>query len=381
MPPPDEPVKVAAPAAPAAVVAPPGAPAAARVPLPEEDRGICVAITHQGKPVRLNGNKPGAFLECLDQASIAWVNFAVDDLAKDGELVATMLGFSGSVVGLLLKRDMSAYEDLETEMGLRLPVIRVEGLQVSTLPLLVLVRKGLVLTLHESGKVTRVQKFARYADTFMRKIPADAPWNDKLTIVLTRLINENNERNFEGLRTIEDEGDKIGEALVDPTIDRRAMGVRIYEMKHALIQYLNALWGSMDVIQSLRYGDAECISDDETLLARVGILASDVTRHIQLSEHMSEVLASGLEVVQSIYNNQLQILNNRLALVVAWLTLLGTAVLVPNTIGTILAVGAIPIGPADAWWYFSLLIASTVLSTFLAWLWVKRQGLLERVDR
>jgi magnesium transporter len=340
----------------------------------EEERGICVAITHTGKPVRLTANKPSAFIETLDQASIAWVNFAVDDIARDGELVATMLGFSGSLLGLLLKQGEGAYEDLETELALKLPVVKVVNLQVDVLPLIVLVRRGLVLTLHESGKVTRIQKFARYADTFMRKIPQDAPWNDKLTIVLTRIINENNERNFDGLRSIEDVGDELGRFLTMPSSDRRMLGERIYEMKHALITYLNVMWTSLDVVQSLRYGDAEVISDDETLLARVGILSDDVTRHIQLSEHMSEVLASGLEVVQSIYNNQLQLLNNRLALAVTWLTLLGTAVLVPNTLGTIL-------GPfvsrADTWWYAPLLVLSTVLSTAVAFVWVKRQGWIQ----
>ena len=45
----------------------------------------------------------------------------------------------------------------------------------------------------------------------------------------------------------------------------------------------------------------------------VALLGEDVQRHIQLSEHMSEVLSSGLEVTQSIYNNQLQAINNRFA--------------------------------------------------------------------
>jgi magnesium transporter len=36
--------------------------------------------------------------------------------------------------------------------------------------------------------------------------------------------------------------------------------------------------------------------------------------------------------MQSIYNNQLQSLNNRFALMTAYLTVLGTAFLVPNTI-------------------------------------------------
>jgi len=54
---------------------------------------------------------------------------------------------------------------------------------------------------------------------------------------------------------------------------------------------------------------------------------------------MSNVLSSGLEVRQSIYNNQLQNLNNRYALVTAYLTVLGTGFLVPNTIATIMGNG------------------------------------------
>jgi len=63
------------------------------------------------------------------------------------------------------------------------------------------------------------------------------------------------------------------------------------------------------VINSLRYGDAETITDNQKLLQHIGILGDDINRQIALSEHMSEVLVSGLEVIQTIYNNQLQMLN------------------------------------------------------------------------
>ncbi len=91
---------------------------------------------------------------------------------------------------------------------------------------------------------------------------------------------------------------------------------------------------------------------------------------------MSEVLASGLEVMQSIYNNQLQILNNRLALVVAWLTILGTAVLVPNTIATVLGSSAFNLGPEDRWWYLALIITSTMLATWTSYWWIKKKGMM-----
>ena len=110
-------------------------------------------------------------------------------------------------------------------------------------------------------------------------------------------------------------------------------------MKHVLIDYLNVLWATKDVVDSLRYGDADLITNDEKLLGRIGILSDNIDRHIELSEQMSNVLSSGLEVMQSIYNNQLQSLNNRFALVTAYLTVLGTAFLVPNTIATIAGSG------------------------------------------
>jgi magnesium transporter len=93
---------------------------------------------------------------------------------------------------------------------------------------------------------------------------------------------------------------------------------------------------------------------------------------------MSDVLASGLEVLQSIYNNQLQILNNRLALVMTWLTILGTAVLVPNTIATILGNSAFNMGPQDQGWYILLLVSSTIFATWASYWWINKKGLMPR---
>jgi magnesium transporter len=147
-------------------------------------------------------------------------------------------------------------------------------------------------------------------------------------------------------------------------------------MKHALITYLNGLWETVDVLNTLRYGDPEILTDDPKILQRLGGLVVEVNYQIGLAEHMSEVLASGLEVMQSIYNNQLQVLNNKLALLVAYLTVIGTAVLVPNTLATALSNPAFQMGPEDAGWYIALLAGSTILSTLIAYWWVKSRGLL-----
>jgi magnesium transporter len=143
-------------------------------------------------------------------------------------------------------------------------------------------------------------------------------------------------------------------------------------MKHALITYLNTLWASWDVINSLRYGDAETITDNQKLLQRIGILGDDINRQIALSEHMSEVLASGLEVLQTIYNNQLQMLNNRLAFIATWLAVLATAGLVPNTLATIFGIGKIN-DLIDWPWIITILILSTIICTYLMYLLFKKK--------
>jgi magnesium transporter len=117
-------------------------------------------------------------------------------------------------------------------------------------------------------------------------------------------------------------------------------------------------------VNSLRYGDAEVVTDDPKIIARISMLSSDINQQIGLSEHMSEVLASGLEVLQSIYNNQLQILNNRLAWLATWLAIVGTALLVPNTLATIYGT---PLGDYVS---HEFMLYSMVLGTILSGLLV-----------
>ncbi|HET6405120.1 MAG TPA: CorA family divalent cation transporter [Candidatus Thermoplasmatota archaeon] len=341
--------------------------------------GFMVSVA-KGKPTRLDSPRVHDMVRGLHEADVAWLNFEVDNLEADAQRIASILGFSGTLIESLVRTELSEYEDRDTELGLLLPMIRIENLEVTVQPLLVLVRDNFVLTMYKRGKVTRFRKFARYAETAMRKIPQDYTTPDKLTILLTRLLDENNTRNFDGIRRIEDQGEKIAGDLIREDIDRRSMAPRIYHMKRALVQYLDALWASLDVIQSLRHGDAELISDEESLLARVALLGDDVQRHIQLSEHMSEVLSGGLEVMQSIYNNQLQALNNRMSFVITWLTVLGTAVLVPNTLATVLSAAPPELQIQDPTAFLALMIVSTGLSTFAAWFWVRRRAPIPRLD-
>jgi magnesium transporter len=339
-------------------------------------KAFYVSLSPQGAK-KVESDDVAEIVGLLKENELEWMDFAVTDILKDGLHIASSLKFSEQLVTTILANRFSAYEDNEHELGLMMPAIRVHEFDVKVYPLLILIRKNLVITIHPQ-EVIRLEKLYRYADIFMKKIRQDLPANDKLSILVTRLLDENNERNFMGLRTIEEDGDELGKCMVDLKCPRMEVGDDIYRMKHALITYLNALWASMDVVNSLRYGDAELITDNQKLLQRIGILGDDISRNISLSEHMSEVLASGLEVLQSIYNNQLQIFNNRLALMVGYLTIIGTALLVPNTIATVAGNAMFNFTPKDIPGYIFLLSASTVIATIVSYWAVKRLGLLPK---
>jgi magnesium transporter len=333
---------------------------------------ICVGIRPDRRTARGLFDKVGDVCPFLAETEFAWVNVRVENVETEVPSIAEKLGFSAALIPPVLERRPSALEDRDAELALRIPAIRVKEFDVSVHPLLVLMRKGLIVTISDRA-VVRLARFSRYAEPFFRKLPHNGPWGDTLTLVLVRILDENNERNYDGLRTIEEEADKVGECLADPATSRMKIGEDIYHMKHALITYLNMLWATLDVINTLRYGDADVISDDEKILSKIELLASDLTRHIQLSENLSEVLASGLEILQGIYNNQLQILSNRMTNVMTWLTILGTAVLVPNTIATAMGSTAFSLEPSDKWWYLALLALSTVAATVAVYYIIRRK--------
>ena len=330
---------------------------------------FCVAMLRNGNTIKVEG-KVDEFLSTIKDADFSWVNVQVASLEGDGSKVASMLGFNPSVVHELISQRYSGYDDHTTELGLLLPAVRVSKLEVEINKLIILIKKNMIVTIH-GEHVTRLVKFSRYAVTSFKKVPKNLDDIDKISLILIRILDENNERNFDGIRSIQEQGEGISKYLIETQKFRQELGSDIYKMKHALISYLEALWASLDVVHYLRYGDAEMITDDPIILQKVGMLSTDLTRQISISEQMSTVLASGLEVLQSIYNNQLQMLNNRLALVVVWLTVLGTVVLVPNTIATIFGIGTLAedLGHSTI---FLIIALSTIISAILAYLYGKK---------
>ncbi|MFH1520421.1 MAG: CorA family divalent cation transporter [Candidatus Micrarchaeota archaeon] len=340
-----------------------------------EEKGFCVALMSDGTTCEYESRDIQDFLDKTKSSQVAWIDYIVDDPIESARKAALSFGFSDQLLTPLLKSTRADYFDLDNELGLLIPVIIIKGFDVNIEYLLVLMRKNLVVTLHTT-EAKRFIRIRRYAKIFMRKIKANLLVTDKLTMMLTRIIDENNSRNFDHLREIEEYSDKLSEKLSSSYSKREELGTDIHAMKHALIRYLSGLWETVDVLTTLRYGDPELLTDNPILLQRVGALISEVHVHIGLAEHMSEVLASGLEVMQSIYNNQLQILNNKLALLAGYLAVVGTAVLVPNTLATVLSNPAFQLGPADVGWYIALLVLSTLVSVSLVYWWVKKRGLL-----
>jgi magnesium transporter len=334
-----------------------------------------VAILPSGTIVRENTESAAVFHTQLDSVSIGWVDYVTgNDFNKEALETALQLGFSHELVSQLTEEPRNTYLDNETELGMKLPSVQVRDLDVDASPFLVLIKKCFIFTIHSHNVDRRFSRLRRYSETILKKIPAGTADVDRLATLLARIIDHNNDRNFEHLRQIEEQGDRLNAIMLDPYTPRAKIGPEIYRMKHALLTYLDALWNTVDVLHTIRYGDAELITDDPRLLDKLSMLGEDVNRQISLAEHMSDVLSSGLEVMQTIYNNQLQNLNNRLALLMTYLTIIGTAVLVPNTLATILGNAAFLMEPNDIGWYLTLIIGSTVLATGLVYWWVKKRG-------
>jgi len=340
-----------------------------------EQKGFCGTLLKDGTTTENEAREVKDFIDLVNSGSVSWIDYIVDDLKTDAPSIAATLGFSEQLVCTLLKVDKSGYEDQDKELGVLLPAMIVRGFEVKIGYILILMRNNVVVTIHTS-EVQRFFRLRRYAKIFLRKIKPGLSIQDKLTHVLIRIVDENNGKNFDHLREIEENADTVSEKLSNVNTPREEIGHDIHMMKHALIVYLTGLWETVDVLNALRYGDPELLTDDPKLLQRISGLVVEVNNKIGLAEHMSEVLASGLEVMQSIYNNQLQILNNKLALLVAYLTVLGTAFLVPNTIATALGSSAFQLGPDDRIWYTALLVGSMVVATVGSYIWVKKMGLL-----
>lgn len=410
--------------------------------LDENTRGYCAILKPRGT-ASMFSSKIDDLLTQLDHAQIAWIDFIVDDFEKDVVEYTNKAGFSQQLVNKLLVNVNGSYEDHDAELGLLLPAIHVEGYDVNIEPLLILMRDNLIMTMH-THKRSRFFQMRRYGETYLRKLPKKIDTVDMVSLILVRIIDENNSWSFKQLQEMNERTEDLTMDLKDPNFVDAHVGDQVFELKKGLLRYLSALWGLSDTLSSLRYGDADLISDSPEIAQRIIFLQNEVHQQLTLSEHLSGVLASSLESLKSIYNNQLQdrnnalqdlnnkmqernnllqeknnqlqdtnnalsvknnqlsernnelaeltiimtkrnnqltSQNNRLTMLGAFLAILGAGFIVPNTIATVMSqTNIFTFGPGDMSWYLALIFGSTIATLYAVYWWVKKIGLLPSIE-
>lgn len=282
----------------------------------EKSLGFCAAVVGSGTRVK-RSDQVEDFFRLVNQSSIAWVDIKVEDVEKEAVEIAAKVGFSESLLKQLLVRlnekvhFQGGYEDFDTEMGFLFPAVGVKGFDITVNPVFVLLKKGLIMTVR-SRETHIFHNVHRYAETFLKRLPKKLHLDDWLTLLLIRIVDENNERNFEQLHEIDRNSEDLTKDMKNEDIVPTIVGDQIYHLRQTLVKYLSCLWATSDNLNSLRYGDANLISDDPQVLDKIGSLQNEVHQQLSFAEHISDVLASGLESLQSIYNNQLQDKNNLL---------------------------------------------------------------------
>ena len=140
-----------------------------------EDRGssttvkqswFCVAaLSPDGIIFKTEAESPASFLEKLWDVTIGWVDYVTQDADFDKEALgaAAQLGFSNELVSFFIGQSYLNYQDLDIEMGMKVPCVQVGQLEVEARPLLLLLRKTLILTIHPANVDRRFIRLRRYA--------------------------------------------------------------------------------------------------------------------------------------------------------------------------------------------------------------------------
>src|SRR5208337_1020276 len=132
-------------------------------------QSFCVVLKNDGQVERISEKKLEDYLQFVEGASVAWIDYTTTDLEKEIEDISQILGFSQTPIQKLLSGYYSGYEDSDSELGIVLPAVLVTQLDISVRPLVILIHGNFIVTIH-SGEVYRLNKFSRYANTFLKKM-------------------------------------------------------------------------------------------------------------------------------------------------------------------------------------------------------------------
>ncbi len=320
----------------------------------------CAGVTPGGSKIRFSTQNLDEALSCTDKCKLTWLDFVVSDVSLGAEEVVKGLKLNLEP-SVLFSGYLSDYEDKGDILGLMVPVVRFEERRVTTIPLLIYVKQNLLVTIHDEY-ADHLLRLSQYADSFLKKLPIiDEEWAERQTLLLSRMMDEVNEHNFKVLGSIVERSEMMEMTL--RTSPPRELSTEMFEIRRSIVTFLNIAWATHDLVHSLRYGDAEMVSDREEILAKFNLILSDLERQISLAGNMLEVLSANVSVIQTD-------ITNKMTTLLLWLTIIGTAILIPNTLATIYG---IPFLMEEHWrWIVTSILFVTVISTFAVYLYVKR---------
>jgi magnesium transporter len=311
-------------------------------------------ITTQGSSFKLSNIKAEEVLSVSSSCTVSWTECIVDDLPDAAKEVTNALGITLDP-SILLGSYLSGYEDRGDILGLMFPVITFTGSTVRPVPMLIYIKKDHIVTIQDenAGKILRLSEYT--SRFFSRLPPRPEEWPDRQTMLLIRIIDELSEHNFTVLRMIVEAAEQIEIDLAGLRQIPRDLTLEMSNIKTSVLRFLNAIWATHTTVHSLRYGDPDMISDNDVVLAKLDPILAGLERQIQMAEHVLEVLTAGMNVLQTE-------VSNKLGSFLLWLTVVGTAVLVPNTLATIY--GAFPAPESESLLRFLGLIFSTAGATY-----------------
>jgi len=319
-------------------------------------------ITTQGSSFKLANIKAEEVLSVSSSCTVSWTECIVDDLPAAAKEVTKALGITLDP-SILLGSYLSGYEDRGEILGLMLPIIVFTESKVRPTPMLIYIRKDHIVTIQDehAGKIL---KLSEYASTFFRKLPTKPEeWVDRQTTLMIRIIDELSEHNFTVLRMIVESAEQIEIDLAGLRQIPRDLTLEMSNIKTSVLRFLNAIWATHTTVHSLRYGDPDMVSDNGAILAKFDVILAGLERQIEVAEHVLEVLTAGMNVLQTE-------VSNKLGSFLLWLTVIGTAILVPNTLATIY--GAFPAAEGQSLPRFLGLIFSTVGATYATYWFVHK---------
>ncbi len=330
------------------------------------------AISANGKPSRTIVENSSQAINFTKGSRLSWLNFIIGDISLGLESVYSEMKLT-ITPSTLLSGYLSNYEDKSDILGLMLPILRVEKGEVNTTPLIIYLSKNRLISIHDEY-TEHLLRFSKYSDTFMQKLPIGGDWQDPQTFLLARVIDEVAERNFKSLHSIIEQAELIQLEIANSKTSTKKLSLEIFNIKQSVLTFLNAVWAIRDVVHSLRYGDSDMISDNSDVLVKFDIILGDLDRQLSMAEHVLEVLAGGMSVLQTMFQANLQSVSNRMTTVLLWLTIVGTAILLPNTLATIYGIPFLPLDTAGKNWVWIILslVVSTVFGTMLVYYFARK---------